>query len=344
MKAAMYCGQKDIRIEDIQEPPSPPAGFVKVEVEWCGICGSDLHEYLAGPILIPSNGNPVVLGHEFSGTVVEVGEGVPEVVKKGDKVAAIPGEVCGQCYHCRTGNYNLCLDIKMIGFHKNGAFTNYVNVPWQFCVKLPEGVTTEQAALTEPFAVAMHAMRRVPLIQGDRVALIGAGPIGLAALQCALVAGASDIIVIEKSKIRRDYAKKIGATVVLDPIEVDVVAEVLRLTDGIGVDIAYDCAGVEIALKTAINITRSAGTVGLVALHERAVTMDINTLVATEKKLVPVWAYNVEFDPVLKLFADGRLNPEVLISNKIKLDDIVEKGFEELLNNKDKNLKILVSI
>lgn len=348
MKAAVWYGKKDVRVLDVPEPPSPQAGWVKVKVQWCGICGSDLHEYIAGPIFIPvdkphalTGGTaPLILGHEFSGDVVEVGPGVTNV-KVGDRVAPDACQVCWECPRCKENRYSLCDKLAFTGLMTDGAFAEYVNVPAYTMYKIPDDMSYEVGAVIEPLAVAMHAIRRAPLVQGDTVVIMGAGTIGLSALMCAKAAGASKIYTIEVAKARKEYALKAGATAVLDPTEVDVVAKVKELTNG-GADVVFECVGSDKTAPVAIELARSAGRVVIVGIFEKAAALNFNALSFTEKEVTGSLGYYGEFAPAIQLVSDGRIDVEPLITGKINIEDIVEKGFEELLNRKEENIKILV--
>ncbi len=350
MKAAVWFGKKDVKVVDVPEPASPRKGWVKIEVEWCGICGSDLHEYLAGPIFIPvgqphplTGGTaPIILGHEFSGTIVEIGEDV-ENWQVGDRVSPDACQVCWECYWCKRMDYPCCEKLAFTGLHIDGAFARYVNVPAYCLYKLPDSMTMEQGALVEPIAVALHAIRRAPVVAGDNVVVIGAGTIGLAVLQAARAAGAAQVIVLEMAKARKEYAEKLGATTVIDPSQCDPIAEVFRLTDGIGADVTIECVGSDKTAPLAIQTTRRRGVTVPVGIFERPSEFNFNDIVFTEKEVKGALAYNGEFAPAIKMINDGRLNADTMITGKIKLDDIIEKGFEELVNNKDQNIKIIVS-
>jgi len=349
MKAAVWYGKKDVRVVDVPEPPKPGPGQVKIEVEWCGICGSDLHEYLAGPIFIPVDAPhpltggtaPVTLGHEFSGTVVAVGEGVKDV-KVGDRVAPDACQVCWECYCCKRFNYPACEKLAFTGLHTDGAFAPYVNVPAYTIYKIPDTMSFEQAALVEPISVGMHAVLRAPVKAGDNVVIIGAGTIGLSTLQCARVAGAKQVIVLEMAKARKEFAEKLGATAVIDPSQCDVVEEVFKLT-GIGADVAIECVGNKATGPLAVQCIRPRGIAVLAGVFEEASSIVFNEVVFPEKEIKGSLAYNGDFAPVIAMIDDGRIDAETMITGRIKLDDIIEKGFEELVNNKDENIKIIVS-
>ncbi|CQR73477.1 Sorbitol dehydrogenase [Sporomusa ovata DSM 2662] len=348
MKAAVWYGKKDVRVMDVPEPPSPKEGWVKVKVEWCGICGSDLHEYLAGPIFIPvdkphaltGDTAPVILGHEFSGQVVEIGSGVTNV-KVGDRVAPDACQVCWECSRCKENRYSLCEKLAFTGLMTDGAFAEYVNVPAYTMYKIPNDMSYETAALVEPLAVAIHAVRRAPVIIGNTVVVVGAGTIGLGAIMAAKAAGASQIYCIEVAKARKDLALQVGANEVLDPSKIDVVARIKELTHG-GADVVLDCVGSDKATPTAIECARSAGKVVIVGIYERETALNFNALSFTERDVKGCLAYYGEFAPAIQLISDGRIDVEPMITGKISIDDIIEKGFEELVNRKEQNVKIIV--
>ncbi len=350
MKAARWYNRRDIRVEEVPEP-RPKKGEVKIKVAWAGICGSDLHEYLAGPIFIPARTPhpitgekaPVIMGHEFSGEVVEIGEGV-EGFTKGDRVAVEPIVACGACPSCRQGKYNLCVHL---GFHGlsggGGGFAEYTTFSASMVHKLPPGMTFEEGALIEPVAVAVHAVRRGKMLEGESAIVFGAGPIGLSVIAAARAAGARQVISVEMAEKRREFARKIGADHVLNPTQVKVNEEVLRLTDGRGVDLAFETAGVPVTLLTAVDCIRPDGRVVIVSIWEKSAELNPNLLVLTEKELLGTIGYRDVFPAVIALIADKRIDASQFITAKIKLDQIVKDGFEELVNNKDKHVKILVS-
>lgn len=349
MKAALWYGSKDIRIEDVKEP-QPKKGQVKVKVHWCGICGSDLHEFLAGPIFIPADKEhpltgekaPVILGHEFSGEIVALGEGVTRF-KVGDRVVVEPIVSCKECENCATGKYNLCTSL---GFHGlaggGGGLSEYTVFPENFVHHLPNQLSYEQGALVEPIAVAVHSVRRSKFKQGDSAIVFGSGPIGLATIQSLRAAGASIVIAVEIAKRRKEYALRFGATTVLDPTEADVPEEVKKICGHEGVDIAFETVGLEATLIAAINSLRAGGQVVITSIWEKNISINPNMIVFTEKELIGTIAYRDIFPATMQLMADQRISTDGWITSKIKLDDLVEQGFEELIKNKDKHVKILV--
>jgi len=347
MKAAVWYGKKDVRVMNVPEPSNPKEGWVKIKVQWCGICGSDLHEYLSGPIFIPVNTPhplsgrqaPIILGHEFSGDIVDIGPGVNNI-KIGDRVVSDACQVCWECDRCKEGKYNLCSKLAFTGLMTDGAFAEYVNVPAYTIYKIPKNMSYEVGALIEPLAVGVHAVSN-NMKEGNTVVVVGAGTIGLMTLMAAKAAGARKIYTIEKARARKEFAIKCGATEVLDPGEVDVVNKVHELTNG-GADVVFECIGNDKTGPLAVELARSAGRIVIVGIFEKPSEFHFNSLSFTEKELVGSLAYNGDFGPSIDLVADGRIDIEPLITKKIDIDDIVEKGFEELVNRKDENIKIIV--
>lgn len=350
MKAAVWYGRKDVRVKDIPEP-QVTAGRVKVKVKWCGICGSDLHEYLAGPIITPvgtphpvsGNVAPLVHGHEFSGEVVEVGEGV-KTLKPGDKVVVELLIPCNTCPACLEGKYNLCSNLGLHGFYNGGAgFSEYVVFPEKFVHKIPDILSYEKGALVEPMAVALHAIKSGNFKAGQTAVVLGAGPIGLSIIECLKALGVKSIIAVQIKSPRSEYALRAGADVVLDPNEVDVIGEVNKLT-GNDADISFETTGVNAGYQIGLDVLKFEGTMVVVSIWEGNVEFNPNALVFQQKKVVGSLCYCNDFPEVIALLADKKIKAEGFITKKIHLDDIVKEGFETLVGpDKLKHLKILVT-
>jgi (R,R)-butanediol dehydrogenase/meso-butanediol dehydrogenase/diacetyl reductase len=349
VRAARFYARGDIRVDDVPEPATRP-GTVKVEVEWCGICGTDLHEYLDGPIFAPTEESPhpitgesvpVTLGHEFAGVVAEVGAGVSGT-RVGDKVVVEPYIICGRCDACRNGRYNVCATLGFVGLSGyGGGFSQYVVAEERWIHPLGE-LGTDVGALVEPLAVAYHAVK-LSRVQPAHTALVfGAGPIGLVTTAALKAVGVEQVIVAEPADVRKQKAGGAGADHVLDPTRTDVTAEVMELTDGRGADVSFECAGIDAVLRSAIRSTRAGGTVVNVAIwgHEASVAM--NDLVFREVTVVGSLAYAGDHPATIEMVASGKVDPFQFITGRIGLDDIVTSGFEELINNKEENVKILV--
>ena len=291
MNAVRFHGQKDIRLDQIPIPQVKP-GHVKIAPKFCGICGSDLHEYLGGANLIPTEENPhpitgetlpLTLGHEFSGLVEEVGEGVQNV-KKGDRVCVQPIIYDGSCRACKRGLVNCCDKNGFVGLSGwGGGLSEYMVVP-ESCVKsLPDNIPLEVGALIEPLAVGWHAVDISPYKEGDSVLVLGGGPIGLAVVQALVGKKCKNIIVSEVSGRRREFAKQFGAHHTIDPTKGDLVAEVERLTEGEGADVGFDAAGVQVAVDTAFKAIKARGTLVNIAVWEKRATLAMNDIVFRER-------------------------------------------------------------
>lgn len=273
-KAVRFHAAKDVRVDDV-DIPKVKAGWVLVKPEYCGICGSDLHEYLDGPHLIPPEESPhaitgeaipIPLGHEFSGYIEEVGEGVKDL-KAGDKCCIIPTIYDGDCRNCEDGLPNCCDKFGFIGLSGwGGGMSQYTLVPEDYIVRLPDDFSLDIGALVEPLAVGWHAVESSPFKKSDNVLVLGGGPIGLSVVLALLGKGCSNIIVAETSKKRSQFAKDFGAHHTIDAANQDVVEEVKKLTNGKGADVAFDAAGVQVGVYTAIKAIRAKGTLVNIAL------------------------------------------------------------------------------
>ncbi|GHG97100.1 2,3-butanediol dehydrogenase [Pseudodonghicola xiamenensis] len=346
MKAARWHGVKDIRVEQVDEPAVGP-GEVKLKVAWTGICGSDLHEYLAGPIFVPVGEDhplshdqaPITMGHEYSGTVTEVGEGVTNVVP-GDRVVIEPIFACGTCPACLEGKYNLCDSLGFVGLSGgHGGFAAYSVVPARMVHKMPDALSMEQGALVEPSAVALHAVRMSKIKAGDTAAVFGAGPIGLLVVEALRVAGAAQIHVVEPSEVRRQKALELGATSVIDPSVEDAVATIRAATGGVAV--SFEVTGVPQVLQQCIEATRHEGQVLIVSIWEKAAAFQPNTVVLKERQLLGSIAYRHIYPAVMELMMQGYFSADKLVTKRIALEDITTEGFDALVAEKS-HVKILV--
>lgn len=348
MKAALWYKKGDIRLEDIPAP-DPGPGQVKVKVKTCGICGSDLHEYRDGPFIIPSRphpltnreGGPVILGHEFSGEVEKVGEGVTRF-SPGDRVVVNPLLYCGQCHYCKHSQHIMCTKLGTVGFAADGAFAEYGVFEEYSLLKLPDSVTDEMGAFVEPLAVAIHAVKRSHMRIGATTAIIGAGPIGLLVMQACLAAGAGKVFVVEPMKARREMALETGAQAVIDPTETDAGKEVGRMTEGLRADLAFDCVGNQSSFDTAVKVTGRRAGICVVGLALKPIEVPFIRLWGHEKEITFSSGYEDEFPAAISYLADKRVKVEKLISACIELDDLVEKGIAPLIEEPGKHIKVLV--
>ncbi|MGK3648728.1 2,3-butanediol dehydrogenase [Pseudarthrobacter enclensis] len=349
MKAARFHARKDIRIEDIPEPELR-AGAVKIDVAWCGICGTDLHEYLEGPIFCPAPGHPhplsheespVTLGHEFSGTVSGVGEGV-DGLEVGDNVVVEPYFVDGTCDMCQAGSYHLCRQMGFIGLSGGGGGLSEKIVVDQRWVHPIGNIPLDEAALIEPLSVAHHAVERSGVKAGDVALVGGSGPIGL--LTAAVLKGMGvTTIISELTQARKEKATSSGvADHVLDPSKEDVPARVRELTGGAGADVAFECAGVNAVLDTMLDAVRPGAVVVNVSIWGAPATIDMQKLVLKEIDLRGTIAYVRDHPAVIRMVQEGKVDLKPFITGRIALEDLVEQGFDTLINHKDTAVKVLV--
>jgi len=349
MKAARYYGPRDVRIEEVPEPELR-AGAVAIDVAFCGICGSDLHEYLDGPIFVPPKGHPhplsheeapVTLGHEFSGIVSAVGDGVTKV-KPGDPVVVEPYFVCGECAQCRAGNYHLCDKMGFIGLSGGGGGLSSKVVVDERWVHPVGDIPLDQAALIEPLAVGHHAYVRSGAKAGDVALVGGAGPIGLL-LAAVLKAEVVTVIMSELSEARKHKARETGvADYVIDPSQEDVAARVRELTGGVGADVAFECTSVNAVLDQLFDAVKPAGVIVNVSIWGHPATIDMQKLVLKEIDLRGTIAYVNDHPATIALVQEGRIDLAPFITARIPLDRLVEDGFDTLIHRNETAVKILV--
>jgi (R,R)-butanediol dehydrogenase / meso-butanediol dehydrogenase / diacetyl reductase len=345
MRAAMYYGNHKLEIEDIPEP-SPGEGQVKVRVSRNGICGTDLHEYYDGPIFIPPSephpltgkAMPVVIGHEFSGVVTETGRGVTDV-QEGDRVAIEPIYRCGQCRPCQTGHYNLCSSIGFHGLMADGGMAEYTVVPRDQVHALPDSVPVEMGALVEPMSVAYHAATLAEVDNQSRALIYGAGPIGIGIWFALRGMGLTEVDVVEPSATRRESIEALGART-LDPSSEDVDAIIAERTGADGVDAAFDAAGVEPSIASALACLGERRPLISVAIYDRPMTAPLINLVLRERRIQGTICYTADdYRAVIDLMAQGHYDTTGWVDT-IPLGDVVEQGFAEL--RAGRRMKLLV--
>ncbi|MBD7996363.1 2,3-butanediol dehydrogenase [Arthrobacter sp. Sa2CUA1] len=352
MKAARYYDRGDIRIDDVPEPEVAP-GTVGIDVAWCGICGTDLHEYLEGPIFAPAHGHshpisgetlPVTLGHEFSGVVYAVGEGVDDL-EVGQHVVVEPYIIRDDV---NTGpdskDYHLSPDMNFIGLAgRGGGLGEKVVVQRRWVHPIDQSVPLDQAALVEPLSVGYHAVQRSGAKAGDVALVGGAGPIGLLTA-AVLKAQGITVAISELSPLRRQKAVEAGvADYALDPSEVDVAEEVRKLTGGKGADVAFECTSVQVVLDTLMDALRPTGVLVVVSIWGKRAEFDMHKLVMKEIDLRGTIAYVNSHPATIELVESGKIDLSPFITGKIGLDGLVDEGFDTLINRNETAVKILVS-
>ncbi|KAF4579345.1 hypothetical protein EYR36_001155 [Pleurotus pulmonarius] len=390
MKAARYYGPGDIRIEDIPEPQAKP-GQIKIKIAWNGICGTDLHAYLqplstaptfTKPDYLSGETLPVTLGHELSGAIVDIGEGVDSKFAIGQNVCVWvlffsitagnlnrlqcqgthhvmhePGELPSMSQRLEEymsspqlhlglveGSRNIYAQMRWLSISSRMVYPVSSNTLASLFRTNPGVFEVEIGATIEPLAVAYHAVKRSGYKKGDTALISGAGPIGLFLLKVLRsIDTTSTIIVSEPAAIRRQFALKHGATIAHNPLEKDIVSVVLEATGGDGVEKAFDAAGIQPSIDACLGSVRSRGTIVLVALWEHPAKIDPMIILLKELFLTGIICYDGEHPELLKEVAAGKFpNIEDLITRKIALKDLVEQGMEVLVKEKDTQVKILV--
>jgi len=327
LKAVVKLGRGHGNIDYIDVPePTPGPGELKVRVAAAGICGTDLHIKNEAFPYIP----PVVLGHEFCGTVVELGAGVKRF-RVGDRVAAeAPAGICGQCRYCKTGLYNLCSNRSGFGTKRNGAFAAYAVVEESMSHRIPDHVGDQAAALTEPLAcVCRGVCDLTPLLAGETVAVLGPGPIGLLAVQVAKAAGARVVALgTAVDGARLELARQLGADATFD-VQAEDAAQCLReMTGGDGADVVFECAGSPHAARLGFEIVRKGGRYTQIGIIDKPFEFDFNRIVMKELRVQGSFSQTWSaWETAIALVAQGKVRLEPLISARLAMRDWAQ-GFE----------------
>jgi (R,R)-butanediol dehydrogenase / meso-butanediol dehydrogenase / diacetyl reductase len=347
MRAAVYHGRQDLRLEDVPEPVAG-AGEVKLKVLYNGICGSDLHEYYDGPITTrtttphPLTGvkNPVIMGHELCGEIVAVGDGVEDLAL-GDRVAVEPVETCGHCLYCTSGQYNHCGLLAFHGYNRSsGGLAQFSVVRRSMAHKLPSSMTPMQGALVEPMAIAWRTADRCGLQAGQTAVIHGAGPIGIG-VYFTLKRRGVRVIMSDPSPARRAVLKILGVATILDPSDGKVVSAVKDLTGGRGADASVDAAGVPKAFQAALHGTAVDGNVVVVAIHTRPLEIGAMDILMSEARITGVALSCNAFPSVIQEMAAGAY-PSAGWVETIPFDGLIRDGFERL--HRQEGTKILVDV
>lgn len=332
-------------MEEVPEPV-PKTGEVKLKVLYNGLCGNDLHEYFNGPIATrvsphPLTGikNPVILGHELCGEVVETGRGVKDL-KPGDLVAVEPFETCGKCVHCKDGSYNHCHQLAFHGYNRgSGGLAQYTIVRRTMAHKLPPGMTAQQGALIEPMAIAWHTAERCRVESGQTVVIHGGGPIGIG-VYFTLARRGVRVVMCDISPVRRRVLKTIGVPHVIDPRDGDVVATIRDLTGGRGAEASVDAAGSPGAFRSAMHGTRVDGNVVVVALHSRTIEIPPMDMLMSEARITGVAQSCNAFPAVIEAMSAGAYPTDGWVEI-IPFDSLI-RGLERL--QRQEGTKLLVDV
>ena len=327
MLAAVLHGIKDLRVEE-RPVPELALGKVLLRIRRAGICGTDVHYFEEGRFGQFAMSAPFILGHEITGEVVTVADGITQPTV-GQRVVVNPAFQCGQCDYCRSGRGNLCRRVRMLGSAStkpptNGAFSEYLLIGAEQCFPIPAQMDDGLAAMMEPFAVALHALRRAGSVAGKQVIVTGGGPIGLLTVIAARAYGATTIALSDPVAERRQMALAVGADSVLDPMDASLKDRVAALT-GDGFDMLFEASGAPPALKQAFELVRRGGTlvqIGVFSAPE--IALPVNQLLVRELQFIGSFRYGNVWEEAIRVVAAGRVNLQLLISRVFPLKQAPE--------------------
>ncbi len=351
MKAAVYHGRQDVRIEERPEPTGPGRGEVLLQVLMAGICGTDAEEFAHGPLLIPLDARhpasghrgPVILGHEFVGRIAAVG---PEVEGLAVGQRVVPGAAwwCGQCRWCLQGRSNLCSQYFVFGLHADGGLATLSKVPARMCHVVPTRCSDESAAMAQPLAIALHALRSSGVRRRQVLALLGVGGIGSLILAAAQAHGVSPILALDVDEQRLERAARLGASFLVNTRREDPAHAMRRLTGGVGADVVIEASGAPHAPEQALTLVQRGGRVLLVGLQEAPCALDLRAMVLGEIELRCSNGHvcDVDLPAALTLLATTDL-ARTLLDRVIALDALVEEGLLPLVEHQVHG-KILVAL
>jgi threonine dehydrogenase-like Zn-dependent dehydrogenase len=347
MKAAVFRGLRDLRLEEIPDPVCGPRDVV-LEVQACGICGTDLHGYSVGSEFGPPGTVP---GHEFSGRVVEAGAEVWGIAT-GDRVTAWPSVPCDRCPRCAEGNWQQCEQMleRAISVATPGAFAEYVRIPearlGRTVFRIPDEVDWVSAATVEPLSVGLRAVDLAGPGPADTAVVLGLGMVGQCVVQGLKLRGVGRVIGVDLSPLRLETARASGADAMIDAGREDLPARVQELsgrgsaTQGGSADVVFECSGTPRALRQGLHLARNAGTMVVVALYEQEATIDPNVFAMKQLRVLGSFGYRTEFAQALELLASGRVRTLPLVTQQLPLERIVE-GFETQLD-KQRSVKVMI--
>lgn len=342
MKAAFLYKPGDIRIEEM-EIPIPKDDEALIRLKAVGVCGSDVHFFEVGRIGDFVVKEPLILGHECAGEVVEIGKDVKNV-KVGDRVAIEAGVPCRKCEFCRLGRYNLCSNVTFLAtppFH--GAYREYIAHPEDFLFKLPDNVSYQEGAMVEPLSVGTYAAERGNVNVRNTVAIIGAGTIGLMTLQVAKARGATEIIVTDLEPFRLELAKKLGATLTINAREEDPVKKVLQYTDG-GADVVMEAVGAPQTIQQTIKMARPGAIIVWIGMPTTdEIPIRAVEAICKDVDIRGIFRYANAYRPAIRLLASGKIDVRSMITTAFTLDH-VQEALEYPKKHPGTCIKVMVEI
>lgn len=322
------------------EMPVPGPGQVLVKIKRIGVCGSDIHVYYGEH---KGTGYPVTQGHEVSGQIVQLGEGVTEL-SVGQKVTIEPQVVCGKCYPCRHGKYNLCEHLRVMGFQTTGTASEYFAVNADRVTALPDSMSYDEGAMIEPLAVTVHAAKRFDELQGAKVAILGCGPIGILLAQTVKAMGASEVLITDISDYRLQLAKTCGADYTVNTREKNFGEAMIECFGPDKADVIYDCAGNDITMGQAIQYARKGSKIVLVAVFAKEAHVDLFTLNDHELDLDTTMMYRHEdYVDAIRLVKEGKIQLRPLMSRHFAFTDYLD-AYKYIEANRETTMKVLIDV
>ncbi|MBD3213158.1 MAG: alcohol dehydrogenase catalytic domain-containing protein, partial [Candidatus Lokiarchaeota archaeon] len=327
-----------VSIEEV-EIPEPKSNEILLEIAYCGICGSDLHAFRGKHPFIPLPATP---GHEFSAIIEKVGKNISHF-QKGDKVTVEPSLTCGECYNCRIGRYNICENLRVMGCQGDGAMADYLIVPSEKVIPIPDELSLLEATLSEPIAVGVHAVKRAGVLLNKNVVIIGSGMIGLSVIINVVKAGAKEITVTDLSDSRLKKAEELGATQTINATKTDAIEEIKQNQPYEGIDVVFECVGVEQSIRDAIEIVRKGGKIIVVGVFGEETKIQMAYVQDRELELIGSLMYTRrDFTEAVQMLANKEVPPELFISKIMPLEK-AQHAFEQAFN-KEENLKIILEV
>ncbi|MBQ2667672.1 MAG: alcohol dehydrogenase catalytic domain-containing protein [Clostridia bacterium] len=322
------------------ETPSPKAGEVLVKIMEIGVCGSDIHVWHGEH---PFTSYPVTQGHEVSGEIAALGEGVTEF-HIGQKVTIQPQVVCGKCHPCRHGKYNLCEELKVMGFQTTGVASEFFAVDAKKVTALPDTMSFDEGAMIEPLAVAVHAVRKFGDMQGMKVAVLGAGPIGILVAQAAKGMGAESVLITDISYVRLAKAKECGIDFCVNTKTANFGEALVEAFGPDKADVIYDCAGNNTTMGQAIQYARKGSTIILVAVFAGMATVDLAVLNDHELDLNTTMMYrNEDYIDAIELVRAGKVQLQPLVSKHFAFKDYAE-AYRYIDANRETTMKVIINV
>ena len=342
-RAVFMTGLNRMEIREIPMP-APKEKEILLKIEYVGICGSDVHYLEQGRIGDFVVDGDFILGHECAGTVVQTGRGVTSL-NAGDRVALEPGCTCGKCEFCKSGKYNLCPDVRFLATPPyNGCLMDYITFPEDMAFRLPDKISTKEGALIEPLSVGMHAAKQGSVTLGSSVTILGAGCIGLVTLLSCRAFGATDLFVVDVLPKRLEYAKKLGATHVINALEENPVQAIQDRTGGAGTDIVIETAGSAKTISQTPYIVKRGGRIVLVGMAAQdVIEYDFSKIMAKEAAIQSVFRYRNIYPQAIKAIEKGIIDVSGIVTHEFDFEE-TPRAFDFVIHNKQDVVKAVIKV